>query len=63
MVEECPRATGDTVLVSERTRALLSDASFLEERPELPLKGKSETVALYAPRVTPPSPASRASRG
>ena len=63
VVEECTRATGDTVLVSERTRALLSDASFLEERPELPLKSKSETVALYAPPVTPPSPASRAPRG
>jgi adenylate cyclase len=50
-VEETTRATGDTVLVSERTRALLSDASSLEERPALPLKGVSETVALYAPRV------------
>jgi adenylate cyclase len=50
-VEESTRATGDTVLVSERTRALLTDTSMLEERPAVPLKGKSETVALYAPRV------------
>jgi adenylate cyclase len=50
-VEETTRATGDTVLVSARTRALLSDASMLEERPSLPLKGVSESVALYAPRV------------
>jgi adenylate cyclase len=50
-VEETTRATGDTVLVSERTRALLSDASLLEARPALPLKGVSEPVALYAPRV------------
>jgi adenylate cyclase len=54
-VEETTRATGDTVLVSERTRALLSDASFLEARPPLPLKGVSEAVALYAPRVRTPT--------
>jgi adenylate cyclase len=55
-VEECTRATGDTVLVSERTRALLSDTSLLEDRPALPLKGVSETVALYAPRLNVPAP-------
>jgi adenylate cyclase len=54
-VEETTRATGDTVLVSERTRALLSDASILEERPALPLKGVSESVGLYAPRVGAPT--------
>jgi len=50
-VEEATRTTGDIVLVSERTRALLSDSSSLEERPILPLRGKSEPVALFAPRV------------
>jgi adenylate cyclase len=50
-VEETTRATGDTLLVSEHTCALLSDRSILEERPALPLKGKSETVALFAPKV------------
>jgi adenylate cyclase len=55
-VEETTRATDDTVLVSERTHALLSDASLLEERPSLPLKGVSEAVALYAPRVSAPTP-------
>jgi adenylate cyclase len=54
-VEETTRATGDTVLVSERTRALLSDNSLLEERPSLPLRGVSETVALFAPRVHSPT--------
>ena len=55
-VEECTRATGDTMLVSERTRALLSDTSLLQGRPALPLKGKSETVALYAPRIPTHAP-------
>ena len=50
-VEAATRDTGDTMLVSEQTRALLSDPSKLEARPPLPLKGKSESVALFAPRV------------
>jgi adenylate cyclase len=52
-VEAATRKTGDTVLVSEHTRALLSDddATSLEERPAVPLKGKTEPVALFAPRV------------
>jgi adenylate cyclase len=53
-VEAATRKTGDPVLVSEHTRALLSDdvAASLEPRPTLPLKGKSEPVALFA---LPPS--------
>jgi adenylate cyclase len=51
-VEETTRATGDTVLVSASTRSLLSEPSSLEERPAVPLKGKSESVALFAPRRT-----------
>jgi adenylate cyclase len=52
-VEAATRETGDTVLVSEYTRARLPSgwAEALEERPALPLKGKTENVALYAPGV------------
>jgi adenylate cyclase len=52
-VEAATRQTGDTVLVSEHTRALLSEdrAESLEERPAIPLKGRTRTVALFAPRV------------
>jgi len=55
-VEETTRATGDTVLVSSRTRGLLSDSSSLEERPAVRLKGKSESVELYAPTVATRAP-------
>lgn len=50
-VEAATRKTGDTVLISEHTRALLSDraAASVEERPAVPLKGKREQVALFAP--------------
>jgi adenylate cyclase len=49
-VEAATRQTGDRVLVSQHTRALLSDAAAasLEPRPATPLKGKSEPVALFA---------------
>jgi adenylate cyclase len=52
-VEAATRETGDTVLVSGPTRALLSDAvaSTLEERPAVPLKGKTQSVSLFAPKV------------
>jgi adenylate cyclase len=52
-VQAATRETGDTVLVSGHTRALLSDAvaSTLEERPAVPLKGKTESVSLFAPKV------------
>jgi adenylate cyclase len=49
-VESATRHTGDDILVSEHTRRLLrGDAVPLEERPQVPLKGKREPVALYAP--------------
>jgi adenylate cyclase len=49
-VEAATRQTGDTVLVSEHTRQLLRRGEVeLAERPEVPLKGKTEPVALYAP--------------
>jgi class 3 adenylate cyclase len=48
-VESATPHTGDTILVSEYTRRLLSDGRVsLEERPEVPW-GKREAVALFAP--------------
>ena len=49
-VEAATRETGDTVLLTEATRCLLdgSQNGHLEVRGELPLKGKSEPVGLYA---------------
>jgi adenylate cyclase len=49
-VEAATRQTGDAILVSEHTRRLLTrDDVELQGRPEVPLKGKTEAVALYAP--------------
>jgi adenylate cyclase len=50
-IESATRQTGDVVLISEHTRALLSGhaAGSLEERPSVPLKGKSQEVAIFAP--------------
>jgi adenylate cyclase len=58
-VEAATRDTGDTLLVSEPTRALLSEGArtSLEERPAVPLKGKTEAVVLFAPRFAPPADA------
>jgi adenylate cyclase len=52
-VEAATRTTGDTVLLSGHTRALLSDdaTATLEERPAVPLKGKLDPVSLFAPAV------------
>ena len=48
-VEAATRDTGDEVLITEATRSLLSDSSAeWEDRPTLPLKGKSEEVRLFA---------------
>jgi adenylate cyclase len=51
-VEEATRETGDAVLVTEATRRLLRDdhGGFVERR-DVPLKGKSERVRLYAPKA------------
>ena len=48
-VESATRQTGDTVLVSENTRRLLNGAIDLQERPAVPLKGKTEAIGLFAP--------------
>lgn len=50
-VESTTRKTGDVLLVAERTQELLDGAVELVERPEVPLKGKTETVRLYAPAL------------
>jgi adenylate cyclase len=51
-VEAATRVTGDVILVSEATRrSLRSSRVGLEARPQVPLKGKTEAVALFAPRV------------
>jgi adenylate cyclase len=49
-VEAATRATGDDVLITDSTLALLSgDGTRWAERPAIELKGKSRAVALYAP--------------
>ncbi|MGI8921959.1 MAG: adenylate/guanylate cyclase domain-containing protein [Solirubrobacteraceae bacterium] len=50
-VEAMTRETGDAMLITEATRCLLSDPEAIEwiERPAAPLKGKSETVRVWAP--------------
>ena len=50
-VEEATRATGDDILVTEDTRALLRDPGDVEwiERCDVALKGKAAPVTLYAP--------------
>jgi class 3 adenylate cyclase len=57
-VERATRETGDDVLVTEATRALVraSDCVFVE-RPTIELKGKSAPVRLYAcgPAEAPPA--------
>jgi adenylate cyclase len=48
-VEEVTRTTGDTVLLTEATRALLSDErNTMEARGAIPLKGRNDPVRIYA---------------
>ena len=50
-VEAATRETGDDVLITEGTRARLSRGRFeFDERPGVPMKGKTETVQLWVPR-------------
>jgi adenylate cyclase len=50
-VEAATRLTGDDILITESTlRALGSHAEDFEERPPVPLKGKTAEVRLYTPR-------------
>jgi adenylate cyclase len=48
-IEAATRETGDTILLSERTRELMHEPPEVEERPGVTLRGKSEAVTLYAP--------------
>lgn len=58
-VEAATRVTGDDILITEDTlHAIGRPAQEFEERPAVPLKGKAETVRLFAPRS--PEPASTA---
>jgi class 3 adenylate cyclase len=49
-VEDATRRTGDAILVAEGTRAALVRPGEveLEPRPDVPLKGRTEPIALYA---------------
>lgn len=50
-VEAATRLTGDDILITETTlRALGPEGDDFEERSSAPLKGKTESVRLYAPR-------------
>lgn len=48
-VEAATRETGDDVLVTEATRALLTRGPELVSRGVLPLKGKTQPLELFAP--------------
>jgi adenylate cyclase len=57
-VEAVTRLTGDEILITDATlRALGPEGGDFEERPAVPLKGKSATVSLFAPREDVQSPA------
>jgi class 3 adenylate cyclase len=52
-VERLTRETGDTVLITEATRAELDgDGDDWEERPAVELEGKREPVKVYAPATS-----------
>lgn len=49
-VEAATRSTGDVILITEHTKQLLQrEEVALEERPNVPHKGKTYPVAVYAP--------------
>jgi adenylate cyclase len=51
-VESATRQTGDAGLLAENVKRLLTDAEVkLEARADVPLKGKRESVMLYAPSI------------
>jgi adenylate cyclase len=54
-VQEATRETGDTVLITDHTRELLSDEPVaLVERSRVELRGRSAPVVLYAPEADGP---------
>ena len=50
-VEAKTRETGDPVLITEATRAQLSETIEVESRGELEIRGYSEPIELYAPLI------------
>jgi adenylate cyclase len=50
-VEAITRETGDPVLITAETRALLSETMEVEQRGEYELRGSDRTVELYAPLI------------
>ncbi len=63
-IEAATRQTGDVILVSADTNALLSGehAALLERRSTLALKGKSEATSLFAPKALEALPARPSAR-
>jgi adenylate cyclase len=64
-VESATRDLGERILVTESTKALMSEDSGvrLEPRGSLPVRGRSEPVNVYAPvpaRIPPRAPAEKA---
>jgi adenylate cyclase len=51
-VESATRETDDDLLITEATRTRLSSGRPWDERPAMPLKGKSESIPLFAPGST-----------
>lgn len=50
-VEAATRQTGDAVLITDATRLMLRKPYELDSRGEIELKGKSEPLQLFAPKV------------
>jgi adenylate cyclase len=53
-VEAATRKTNDDLLITDATRSLLRNQDGWIERPAIPLKGKTEAVKLFAPKVLRP---------
>jgi adenylate cyclase len=51
-VESTTKLTGDDLLITEATRSRLTDPAAWLERPAIELRGKQESVRLYAPAET-----------
>jgi adenylate cyclase len=49
-IEGATRETGDTILMSERTRELMHEPPDAQERTGIRLRGRADPVTLYAPR-------------
>jgi PAS domain S-box-containing protein len=59
-IEAATRLTGDTILLSEEVRMHLGEAELKAiERPSVPIKGKRETMRLFAPVLPDEAPSVR----